>query len=125
MRREARRKHEKLGNAKSEVTEKVFGESSISKHKEVSDIEGAKHFKCTEFELFLKTEKGMKSHIGKSHKSKTLSTLEKERRAPSMNMSLALSPILQKQYNGESICSDPLVMHYCILVLQYYILVMQ
>ena len=65
MTREAKRKHERLEKAKSEVTAKVSDESSISKHEEVSDIEEAKHYKCAECELFFKTVKGLKIHIGK------------------------------------------------------------
>ena len=47
----------------------------------------------------------------KSHKSETLSTPEKERRTSSMNMSLALSPILgsreeQEQDTGQLICTE-------------------
>ena len=111
MRREAKRKHERLEKATSEVTAKVSDESSMSKHEEVSDIEEAKHFKCTDCELFFKTEKGLNIYIGKSHKKETLSTSEKERRTSSRNMSLALSPIFgsreeQEQDIGQLICIE-------------------
>ena len=111
MRREAKRKHERHEKAKSEVNAKVSNGSSMSKHEEASDIEEAKHFKCTECDLFFKTGKDMQIHIGKSHKSEALSTPENERRPSSMNMSLALSPNLgsreeQEQYSGQLVCTE-------------------
>ena len=111
IRREAKRKLERQQKEKSEITAEVSEDSSKSKCEEVSDNEEAKLFKCPECELSFKTEKGMKIHIGKSHKSDTLSTPEKERNTSSMNMSLALSPIEgsrdeKEQDSGQLVCTE-------------------
>ena len=65
----------------------------------------------------------MKIQISKSHRSETFSAPGKERRTSSMNMSLALSPILgyreeQEQDSGQLVCteySDLWGLQHCIL----------
>ena len=113
IRREAKRKLERHQKENPEDTVKVFDGCSMSKCKGVSDFEEATCFKCPECELSFKTEKLMKIHIGKSHKSETLSTSEKERSTSPTNMSLALSPIQgtrdreeQEQDSGQLICTE-------------------
>ena len=111
MRREAKRKLEREQKDHLEDTVKVTDDSYKSKDEEVSDIEEAKLFKCTECELCFKTDKGLKIHIGKTHKSETISTPEKERGTSSRDMSLALSPIQgsreeQEQDTGQLVCTE-------------------
>ena len=75
MRREAKMKLVREQKDQLEDTVKVTDDSHKSKDKLVSDIEEAKLFKCSECELCFKTDKGLKIHIGKTHKSELHNTV--------------------------------------------------
>ena len=98
MRREAKRKLEREQKDHFEDTVKVTDDIFKSKVEEGFDIEEAKPFKFTECELCFKTYKGLKAYIGlkipigKTHKSETISTPEKEHGTSSKDMSHVSNP---------------------------------
>ena len=90
LRRETRSRLERKHMEESEATEKVTDKSTMH-YQVVSDSEEPKLFKCSKCDLKFKSEKGLKIHTGKAHKSEINFTTEKERCTSSHNNSRSIS----------------------------------
>ena len=93
LRREAKRKS---ARDKAEVTEIVTENAEALPPKKLSDAEETEHVKYKQCDQTFKSEKGLKIHIGKSHRTETiLPTPEKVRcSSPMGELSMTLTPPL-------------------------------
>ena len=76
-------------------TAKVTENADVHEPNKVSELEEAENVKCKQCELTFKSEKGLRIHMGKTHKKeKIISTPEKARGSASFEEpSLILTPV--------------------------------
>ena len=109
IRREKRRRDERIVKKPNTDTVKVSENVSASKSDEGNAKMEIIHFQCNQCEMNFESEKGLKIHIGKSHKIyASVKTPEKERGSCTVEeLSLNLSP--KKRADDETVANSTLV----------------